>query len=142
MSPLPYWNKILIPTDFSEDSLRAVAEAARLQTLTQADVVLAHITEPRFEGLRIHTGDLHHQMEIAAKQQLESLAAASFPAANVSVVVKEGRAADAICNLAQSLKVDAIVIGSHGVTAMKHLMLGSVTEKVVRHAPCHVLVVR
>ena len=143
MSTPTHWQKILVPTDFSEDSLTAVREARRFQQLTQADVVLVHVTEPAFDGLRIHTGDFHDQMQAAARRQLEALVSTHFGSATAATtLVKDGRAGDVICELARAMNVDVIIIATHGITAMKHFMLGSVAEKVVRHAPCSVLVVR
>ena len=143
MSSETRWKKILVPTDFSEDSLTALREAGRFQQLLQAEVVLLHVTEPAFEGMRIHTGDLHDQTMAAARHQLEALAITYFGSdASVSTLVKGGRAGEVICELARTVKADAIFIATHGITALKHFMLGSVAESVVRHAPCSVLVVR
>jgi nucleotide-binding universal stress UspA family protein len=58
------------------------------------------------------------------------------------VLVKDGRPADVICKTAADEKADAIIIPTHGHSGLKHALLGSVAEKVVRHAPCSVLVVR
>jgi nucleotide-binding universal stress UspA family protein len=55
--------------------------------------------------------------------------------------VLEGRAANAIVNFAESHNSDLIVISTHGLTGLKHMLQGSVTEKVVRMAPCPVLTV-
>jgi nucleotide-binding universal stress UspA family protein len=138
-----HWKKILVPTDFSEDSLTALREACRFQQLCQTEVVLLHVTEPAFEGLRIHTSELHEKSQAEARHQLEALAIAYFGSAeSVTTLVKEGRAAEVICEVALELQADAIFIATHGITALKHLMLGSVVEKVVRAAPCRVLVVR
>jgi nucleotide-binding universal stress UspA family protein len=57
-------------------------------------------------------------------------------------VIEVGDAASTICNTAGRLGVDMIVVGSHGRTGLSRLFLGSVSEHVVRHAPCPVLVVR
>ena len=143
MSTPTHWKKILVPTDFSEDSLTALREAHRIQELTQAEVVLMHVTEPPFEGLRIHTGDLQHEVKVSATKRLQTLVAGYFHnSPHVTTLMKEGRAGDVICEVARMQGVDAIVIATHGITALKHFMLGSVAEKVVRHAPCSVLVVR
>ena len=53
-----------------------------------------------------------------------------------------GRAADEIVIQAKEDKVDLVVMGSHGRSGLSHLLVGSVAESVVRHAPCPVLVVR
>jgi nucleotide-binding universal stress UspA family protein len=143
MSKHTLWKKILVPTDFSEDSLTALREALRFHQLCQTEVVLLHVTEPAFEGLRIHTSDLHEKSQAGARHQLEALATAYFGSDEfVMTLIKEGRAADVICETALELQVDAIFIATHGITALKHLMLGSVVENVVRAAPCRVLVVR
>ena len=47
-----------------------------------------------------------------------------------------------ICRIAQERHVDLIIMGTHGRTALAHLLIGSVAERVVRHAPCSVLIVR
>jgi len=138
-----HWKKILVPTDFSEDSLTALREACRFQQLFQAEVVLLHVTEPAFEGLRIHSGGIHQEALKTARQQLEALANAHLSGgAGVTSHVQEGRAGEVICEMARTLNADVIFIATHGITALKHLMLGSVVENVVRHAPCSVLVVR
>jgi nucleotide-binding universal stress UspA family protein len=143
MSTPTHWKKILVPTDFSADSLTALREAKVFQQHSQAEVVLLHVTEPAFEGLRINTKAKHDQMQMDARKELDALASAHFSrAASVTTLVQDGSAADVICELAGTLKVEVIFIATHGITALKHFMLGSVAEKVVRHAPCSVLVVR
>lgn len=118
-------------------------EAHRFQQMTQAEVVLVHVTEPPFEGLRIHTRDLQQDVKITATKRMEALVAEHFRGnPKVKTLVKEGRAGEVICELARASEVDVIFIATHGITALKHMMLGSVAEKVVRHAPCSVLVVR
>lgn len=56
--------------------------------------------------------------------------------------VARGQPADAIIQFAQERDVDLIVMGTHGRSGLQHVLLGSVAEKVVRHAPCPVLTVR
>jgi universal stress protein A len=141
-TPTP-WKKILVPTDFSEDSLTALREARRFQDLSEVEVVLLHVTEPAFEGLRIQTSGLHDETSKSARHQLEALALAYFGSDSaVTTLIKEGKAGEVVCELARTLNADAIFIATHGITALKHFLLGSVAEKVVRHAPCSVLVVR
>jgi nucleotide-binding universal stress UspA family protein len=91
----------------------------------------------------VQTNDLHAQMRQEAENSLKKLADEAFlNATNVRVLVKDGRPADVICKTAADEKADAIIIPSHGHSGLKHALLGSVAEKVVRHAPCSVLVVR
>jgi len=56
--------------------------------------------------------------------------------------VRTGKAFNEINQVASELKADLIVISTHGYTGLKHTLLGSTAERVVRHAPCAVLVVR
>lgn len=143
MNSLAPWKKILVPTDFSEDSFMALPEARFFKESFGAEVVLLHVTEPAFEGLRIHTRELHHETLAQAREKLEALVKTHFAdAGGVSCQLREGRAGEVICETARLAGVDAIFIASHGITALKHYLLGSVAEKVVRHAPCRVLVVR
>jgi nucleotide-binding universal stress UspA family protein len=57
-------------------------------------------------------------------------------------LVRHGRSFNEIADAARTLKADLIIISTHGYTGLKHALLGSTTERVVRHAPCPVLVVR
>ncbi len=123
--------------------MKAAREARKFQQLIQAEVVLVHVAEPPFEGLRIQTGEIHHEVKTSAARQLHTLAAEHFPDSTlVTMLVEEGRAGEVVCDLARTVNADVIFIATHGITALKHFMLGSVAEKVVGHAPCSVLVVR
>jgi nucleotide-binding universal stress UspA family protein len=61
---------------------------------------------------------------------------------NADAVVRQGNPSQEIAKVARSLDVDLIVIATHGYTGLKHVYLGSVAEKITRHATCPVLVVR
>jgi nucleotide-binding universal stress UspA family protein len=80
----------------------------------------------------------------AAKKELErATKAARIPRGTVEkLLVRFGRSFHEITEAARTRKVDLIIISTHGYTGMKHALLGSTTERVVRHAPCPVLVVR
>lgn len=144
MNTPPFWKKILVPTDFSENSLSALREARRfLQVHAALELVLLHVTEAAFEGLRIHTTESHRERDEQARQDLQRLATEHFPLSQgVTTLVKEGQADETICDTARNCGVDAILIATQGRTGLKHFLLGSVAEKVVRQAPCSVLVVR
>ena len=137
------WKKVLVPTDFSECSLPGLKAAVEMHRRTGVEVCLLHVTEPPFEGLRVQTGNLHKQMDHTAREELRKLAEKHFPhASGLRRLVVEGRPADMICRTAADEQVDAIIIPTHGRSGLKHILLGSVAEEVVRHAPCSVLVVR
>ena len=67
---------------------------------------------------------------------------AALTGAKVEERIEVGDVARTICDIASTLHVDAIVVGSHARGSLGRLLLGSVSEYVVRHAPCAVLVVR
>lgn len=137
------WRKILVPTDFSECASTAVHAAAAMHRATGLEVLLLHVTEPAHQGLRVQTNDLHTQMKAEAQKGLATLVTETFGRSeSVRTLVKEGRPAEVICETASEQQVDAILMPTHGHAGLKHAILGSVTEKVVRHAPCSVLVVR
>ena len=61
---------------------------------------------------------------------------------NLSAAAREGRPYEEICHAAKTVGADLIILPTHGYTGLKHVWLGSTAERVVRHAPCPVLVVR
>ena len=82
-------------------------------------------------------------MHASGEKQLSALAAAEVRGElSVDTVIRTGPVAAEIIAVAQSLPADLIVVSTHGRTGLKHVLLGSVTEHVVRHAPCPVFVVR
>ena len=77
-----------------------------------------------------------------AEQQAAALAGrAEKPGVAITTTVVIGSPFHDICKIAEQSKSDLIVVGSHGRTGLSHVLLGSVAERVVRHAPCPVLVV-
>jgi nucleotide-binding universal stress UspA family protein len=75
-------------------------------------------------------------------RQLQNLAGNLGPGIETEAVVTSGRPWQGITDYAASNNTDLIIISTHGYTGLKHVLLGSVAEKIVRHAPCPVLVVR
>jgi nucleotide-binding universal stress UspA family protein len=137
---------ILIPTDFSVESEKALAYAIPLARLCAARISLLHVIEP------IATPDFLNAFPIAmendvvmkkSKQHLQQVAAALNVEPLVEkYLVRNGRSFHEIVSAARSLKSDLIVISTHGRTGLSRALLGSTTERVVQHAPCPVLVVR
>ncbi|MBL9115875.1 MAG: universal stress protein [Verrucomicrobiaceae bacterium] len=138
------WQRILVPLDFSDDSITALQRARDLAETHDSNLVLLHVVEPAFQGLRIQTEASHSEAERMAQQKFQGVMNDYLSALQdrVSVEVRDGRPGDAICRAAEDLNADLICIATHGISAIRHFMLGSVAEKVVRHAPCSVLLVR
>jgi len=139
--------KILVPIDFSPLSKTAFRYAARFAKRFGCQIVLLHVVEPMtaIAGTRL-TVDIFAQPEedtTAAKAELACLAANSGNHPNsFTSVVRTGHAPNEITKAAKELDVDLIMIASHGYTSWRHLCIGSTAERVVRAAPCSVLVVR
>jgi universal stress protein A len=77
------------------------------------------------------------------KKELEELGRRMMePKLLKDVVVQVGTAFEVITNTARDCEIDLIVLTTHGKTGLKHVFMGSTAERVVRHAPCPVLVVR
>lgn len=87
--------------------------------------------------------DIRRTLEQAGKQFLrETLHALSKKKLGVAPLLTHGHAAEEILKAAKRSRADVIVVGSKGLTGLKCFLLGSVADKVARHAPCSVLVVR
>lgn len=146
--------RILVPVDFSPCSRDALAQAARLQKHFASQVDLLHVYyAPRspahraivveVPGLGTRTleelshaeavRELKEFMDDPETPQIEGLQSELVPGGNPYRVILER---------AQAGDYDLIVIGTQGLTGISHALMGSVAEKVVRHAPCPVLSVR
>lgn len=137
---------LLVPLDFSRPSGKALEYALAMMETCGAQLHLAHICDydgppADFEAIPLAVS----QAEVTrrSKRRLKDVAAkygVQLEAGNFHVV--SGRAYHEICRLAENLGTDLIVISTRGHTGLKHVVLGSTTERVVQHAPCPVLVVR
>jgi nucleotide-binding universal stress UspA family protein len=134
---------ILCPVDFSDVSAHAIDQAIALAGWYKARITALHVHLPPYTplpGLWVEEG---LEADLA---RLRTDTAARFQAATdagigVDVVVDIGQPASHILDRAVALSADVIVMGTHGASGFQHLILGSVTEKVLRKAPCAVLTV-
>lgn len=142
--------KILCPTDFSEPSYRALETANGLAEKFEAEIVLIHILSPVFiyPAAEITPGILKttnindiERDEMAYKSLSMTLQEKVPDSLRSRSILAKGNPADEIVKSAGEEKVELIVIGTHGFTGWRHLILGSVAEKVVRLASCPVLTV-
>ena len=140
---------ILVPVDFSEHSDRAVAYAARLAKQLNASLELLHvINDPILAaawGPDVYVPDLTELLKALtddAETRLGvTLAGLRGQGLAASSAVRQGIADRSIAAHAVAGCFDLIVMGSHGRTGLSHALIGSVAERVVRHAPCPVLTV-
>ncbi len=136
--------KVLVPTDFSETSEKAVHYGAELAASLGAEVELLHVAEP-MPVMYSEVGyvpDWDRDLVPDAKRKLDALQIEVPPQLNVTRTVVCGHPFVETVRYAKEHETDLIVIGTHGRGAIAHMLLGSVAEKVVRKASCPVLVVR
>ncbi|MBI1312578.1 universal stress protein [bacterium] len=136
--------KIVVPTDFSDHSVKAVRYGAELASKFGAELHLVHAIEatPVMYGEGAYfPPETQAELEAAAVKQLDSVDVGADGVAVVRKVVP-GHPFVEIIRYAREVDAGLIVIGTHGRGAIAHMLLGSVAEKVVRKAPCPVLTVR
>jgi universal stress protein A len=140
--------RILVPVDFSLFSTKALQYAMRFAEELNADVTLLHVIEPEmppaFDGFMIAPPLVSNRTGPSCAKRLRSLenSVQTAGATRVNSIERMGLAAFEIVEAAKELDVDLIVIATHGYTGWKHFVIGSTAERVVRAAPCPVLVVR
>jgi nucleotide-binding universal stress UspA family protein len=136
---------VLVPIDFSERSLEAFETALRLTKQTGAQLHVVHVYEPDYPlttvmampivlpPVQVAQGVRRHLKDVARKYGVE------LRPGNTHAV--EGKPFEEICRIAREQKIDLIVAATRGNTGVKHLLLGSTAERIVRYSPCPVLVV-
>jgi nucleotide-binding universal stress UspA family protein len=140
--PKAAWSKILVPTDFSPPSLEALRYARELARERNARLILLHVVEPFHPDWRMDTTTLQRAARDQARHRLDELVSRELPGASAVAEVRAGHPVEQINAVAGKHRADVIVIATHGRTGLQHALLGSVAERVVRHAPCPVLVLR
>jgi nucleotide-binding universal stress UspA family protein len=138
--------RILAPTDFSVLSEGGVAGAVSLARSFGAELVLLHVVEPA-----VMAGDLYGAAAMATVLEEVQQSSRQALARAVDKIKKRGQrcrgvmanggAATTIVDTAVRLRIDLIVLATHGRSGFSHLLLGSVAERVVRSAACPVLTV-
>ncbi len=139
--------RIRVPLDFSESAGSILAWAGHLAEEHGSAVMLLHVYHLPVEFQQLEGAylppDFWANVKSEAEQKLEEHAV-SLRQAGVTVecYVREGYPATVIVEEADALRSDLIVIGTHGHSGLKHLLLGSIAERVVQKAPCPVLTVK
>jgi nucleotide-binding universal stress UspA family protein len=141
---LAQFKTILCPTDFSEESYHAIEYGESFAKLADGTLLLAHI-------LHNPTSELFHpegyvlsfeQAKQHAQSLLEELRAKRISYPKCELYVGLGDPYEQLMALATQRNVDLVVVATHGRSAIEDLVLGSVAEKLIRHSPCPVFVVR
>lgn len=145
MSPEPLTlQRILVPIDFSDPATTALRQAAMLAGVTQAEILLLYIIEPIAYPAELGVVvNLESDLEDRAQLELERLRDRYLSDySRCQCLVEQGVPDVEILETARRHAVDMIVLGTHGHSGFKHLLLGSTAERVVRAAHCPVLTVR
>jgi len=150
--PLPA-KTILVPTDFSLTSERAMSMAVKIADVYSSKIILLHVVDDFRLGETISwtsyvtapksQEEMGDAITKLAFEELEAFKQ-KFPVGDISVEprVVEDNPHRGIVSLAEEEKIDLIVMGTHGRTGISHLLMGSNAEKAVRTAPCPVLTVK
>ena len=141
--------RILVPTDFSKHSQNALTYATAFAEKFGAELYLLHVVQdlalyvPDALALGTPVSPPMEQFTSAAQDALGRLIADNgLERFKVHPEVREGTPFYEIIRYAREADVDLIVMATHGHSGLAHVLLGSVTEKVVRKSPCPVLTVR
>lgn len=141
---------IVCPTDFSDASYAALQTAQDLARQFQGELLVVHVVEPippvpvdTDGAIRFDVFQYEDELMSAAEKLLQGLIAERVSSeVKARLLVAGGIPWEEIIRIATEEKADLLVIATHGRAGWKHLLFGSVTEKVIRVAPCPVLVIR
>ena len=137
---------ILVPIDFSDASKKALRYAADLAEKVGGTITLVHVIEPLpdYSGFDAQPIMRSNFWLTQAKKAFQKLCEEDHVAQSLvqNTFIREGTPHDEITEAARESEADLIIIATNGRTGLTHILLGSTSERVVRHAPCPVLVVR
>jgi nucleotide-binding universal stress UspA family protein len=138
--------RIVVPIDCSETSVHALPYAEAIADEFGAEVILLHVMEPfgaEEQSKHIYDDAAEGEYEAAAEACLTRLSQESLTRdRRIRTAVRRGVPYQEITRAATAISADLIVLTTRGYTGLKHVLLGSTAERVVRHADCPVLVVR
>jgi nucleotide-binding universal stress UspA family protein len=136
------WHNLLLATDGSKHSQRATERALTIAKANGAELNIVSATDFACE-LYAHAPELGEDLIRKARKNVEAgEKQADVMEVKTECFVREGEAYKAIVDLAGEKNAQMIIIGSHGETGLKRLLMGSVVEKVIGHSPCPVVVVK
>jgi len=139
--------KIVVPVDFSDCSREGLDYAIRFANEFGARIILLHVAYLGYtyssDGMVLYdVSRLQEAVRESAEQQMRELVrTANFGRVKFETILTNGSPVLDICTFAKDHDVGLIITSTHGLTGLKHVLIGSVAERVVRHAPCSVLVV-
>jgi universal stress protein A len=138
---------IVVPFDFSSHSEKAFTWALAMAGRWRSRLLLLHVVPtpsypPMLMGSYFNPANFEAGLLAEAEARLKDFVTrVGTQDIQVDTRVIMGEPFHDICRVTEQEPADLIVMGSHGRTGLRHVLLGSVAERVVRHAPCPVLVV-
>lgn len=144
---MPQFRRIVCPTDFSPTAEAAARHAASLARAYTGELLLLHVLPQvhyplRGLGMAEAFPHLQQELHVRAKERLAAAAKTLGNGITIRTELRDGEAYEQVLACARENKADVIVMGTHGHTGLKHALLGSTAERVVRLAECPVLTVR
>ncbi len=142
------FKELVVPTDFSEHSLRAVDYGVEIGERFSSHLTLVYVIEPLLQAAdltwtTVDFEELNKAHKQTAEKQLAQIVAERVPKDLVcDTAILYGKPFVEILKFAKNENADLIVMATHGRGAISHLLMGSTAEKVVRKAPCPVLTVK
>jgi universal stress protein A len=140
--------KILVPIDFSEYSKKALHYAIPFARQFHAKILLLYVVEPTiypadFSFGQIGMPNVENELRVKGEQELQELITNEIKGVvPAEGFVKVGLPFVEVVSFAKEEGIDLIIVATHGHTGVEHVLFGSTAEKIVRKAPCPVLIVR
>ena len=136
--------KILIPVDFSEYSRQALENGIQWAKEMKAELFIIHVADMRYLYALDPLGfdarpSVESELKKEAEEELQNWAKSiSFPA---NLEVRIGGPVVQILDCVQENSIDLVILSTHGRSGLKHLLMGSVAEQIVRYSPCSVMTI-
>jgi len=144
---MPRFETILVPVDFSEHSKEALDTAIQMARLFESTIHLLHCYHIQTAGISpygivLPSGYYEDIREAAEKRLNDWREKVSGEGVKVETILSADNPSLAINLAAADIQANLIVMGTRGLSGLKHAMLGSVAERIVRLAPCPVLTIK
>lgn len=137
------FSRILVAIDGSESAKKAFEKSIYLAQKCSSKIDLVHVVQCELGGDSATTFELIDELKTKAQKMLEEYKIqAAKNNISIQIMVTQGDPAQAIIELAKAKSYDLIIMGTRGRTAFQELLIGSVSQKVMHHASCPVMVVR
>ncbi len=138
------FKRILVPTDFSKSSFAAFRPAAELAKKFGSTVYMLHVAEE----IPVYAYQIGLSQKALVDRVVDHAAGEMRKAAKrmrfdrTELIVRMGNVQDEILSVVKEKKIDLVVMGTHGRAGLAHAVVGSIAERVVRHAKCKVMTVK